>query len=47
MNEKNGQTRKTYRAPRLKEYGSIRKITHSSSDKVRAADGIKGKFNKT
>ena len=47
MSEKNDANPKTYRPPRLKEYGSIRKVTQASTDKVRPADGIKGKFNKT
>lgn len=39
--------KKAYRAPRLKEYGSIREITRAIGDKTKTADNSVGKFNKT
>lgn len=47
MTRKTEEKRKSYHPPRLKEYGSIRKVTRTSSDKNPTQDALKGKFNKT
>jgi hypothetical protein len=47
MTRKTESRPKTYRSPRLKEYGSIRKVTRTTGDKNPTQDALKGKFNKT